>query len=140
MKHDEILEEVLAEFKSRGYKVIHLNRKPIPDAIAIKNNKTAMIEVTGSDLKTKIYSKKLKYKQYGFETDDLVLIGKGVPNQYKIPAEAYYYALELRKKGWTYSTISEELEKRFKCKISTASICLWVKGTNKPLSIRNIEG
>jgi hypothetical protein len=98
-KHDEMLEEILTEFRARGYNVIHLNRKPIPDAIVVTRGKTVAIEVTSSDLKGKKYTKKLKYRKFGFETDDRVIIAKNLPSVFKIPPEAYYYALELRKKG-----------------------------------------
>jgi len=139
-EHDKILEEVLAEFRSRGYKVIHLNRKPIFDAIAVKDNHTIGIEVTSSKLKDKIYRRKLKYKQFGFETDDLIIIGKNLPSVFKIPAEVYYFVLEMVKKGYKYNAIIEEVRKKFSVKISPAAISLWVSGKTKPLSVRNLEG
>lgn len=138
-KHDDMLEDVLEDFRAKGFKVIHLNRKPIPDAIAIKGDKTVMIEVTASKLKGKTYSKKLKYKQFGFETDDLIIIAKNLPSVSKIPPEAYYYALELRKKCWKYKDIQRELEEKFKVKVCLALLSRWFKGDVKPLSVRNTE-
>jgi Holliday junction resolvase len=138
-EHDEILEDVLTEFRIRGFRVIHLNRKPIPDAIAIKNDKTIMIEVTASNLEQKKFQKKAKYIKFGFETDDLVIIAKNLPSVSKVPPEAYYYALELRKKCWKYKDIQKELEEKFKIKICLAVLCKWFKGNSKPLSVRNAE-
>jgi Holliday junction resolvase len=138
-KHNEILEDIITEFRSKGFRVIHLNKKPIPDAIAIKDDKTVGIEVTASNLDTKIYSKKLKYTKFGFETDDLTIIAKSLSSVSKIPPEAYYYALELRKKDYGLDNIQKELESRFKVKISKPAISRWCKGDVKPLSVRNLE-
>jgi hypothetical protein len=97
------------------------------------------IEVTASNLDTKIYTKKLKYSKFGFETDDLVIIAKNLPSVSKIPPEAYYYALELRKKDYGLDYIQKEIEIRFKVKISKPAISRWCKGDVKPLSVRNLE-
>lgn len=138
-EHDDLLEDVLAEFRARGFRVIHLNRKPIPDAIAVKGDKTVMIDVTSSNCKGTKYSKRWKYQKYGFETDDLIIIAKNLPSVAKIPPEAYYYALELRKKSYPYAQIQKELETKFKVKISIPSLCRYFKGDVKPLSVRNTE-
>jgi hypothetical protein len=98
-----------------------------------------MIEVTASKLDGKIYQKKLKYKQFGFETDDLIIIANNLPSVAKIPPEAYYYSLELHKKNYGLTQIQKELEEKFKVKVSKPTLSRWFKGDVKPLSVRNIE-
>ena len=140
-KHEKLLQDVIDEFRSRGLKVLKIT-KPIPDAIVINgsNIETVAIEVTASKQRRKPYNKKLKYKRFGFDTDDLLIISKYIPNKHHVPPEAYYFALELRKKGSTYKEIQKTLKNTFNVKISTGSLCRWWKRGIKPLSVRNLEG
>jgi len=139
-KHNDLLDEIVSEFRSKGYRVIVLGRKPILDAIAIKDDSIVGIECTSSILDSKLYTKKLKYQKYGFETDDLIIIANNIPSIFKVPAEAYYYAIELRKKGYKYKDVSKQLLEKFQTSVSASMICHWSRGYSKPLSVRNLEG
>ena len=75
-EHFEGTNKVLEEFKEKGYKVIPIFKKPVPDIIAIKDGKIYAIEVEferkGKTIKSKKYN---KYKGINY-FDDVIWILK----------------------------------------------------------------
>jgi len=141
-EHDGFLKEVIAEFRVRGWTVFNVSEKGIPDFIAVKgdNLHTLAGDVTICEEDAKLYIKKLKWKKHGFNTDDFLIISNNIPNEYPYPPQAYYYALELRKKGWSYKKIRLELKEKFDVAPSDSALSLWCNRKTKPRSVRRLEG
>lgn len=137
--HEEFLDDIIIEFKSKGWRVIRLSGIPVPDAIAIKDNQIVGVDVTVTGRKQTIYKKALNYKKYGFDTDNLLIISKNIKEAFKFPAEIYYYAIELRKNGYKYKEIQEKIKDGFDINVSCPTICTWCTGTRKPISVRFLE-
>ena len=141
-EHDTFLKEVITEFRARGWTVFNVSEKPIPDFIAVKGNnlKTLGGDVTVCENDEKLYTKKLKWRKYGFNTDDFLIISNNIPNKDECSPQSYYYALELAKKGWKYKRIREELKSKFGVTPSNSALSLWCNGKTKPRSVRRLEG
>jgi len=139
--HEEMVSEVADEFRARGYKVFII-KKPIPDLLIVGGNNITSIacEITSSTQREKIYKKKLHYKKYGFDTDDLMIISKRIKIKGETTPEAYYLAMELIKKGIKYHTIRKLLKDKFNTSISSSTLSQWKKGFVKPYSVRDLEG
>lgn len=140
-RHEEIVTEVADELRRRGYKVFCM-KKPIPDILAVKgdNITTLACEITSSKRPGKIYDKKLKYRKYGFDTDDLLLIANRIEMPGETPPEAYYLAMELIKKGIVYRKIVNLLKEKFDVSVAISTLSHWKKGFSKPRSVRDLEG
>jgi len=143
-EHEQLLANVITEFRERGWEVIRLSgtkKRKTPDAIAIngKNIKTVGIEVTRSKDSAGFYTRKLQYKKYGFETDDIIIIANGFNVDRRTSPEAYYLALELRKKLTTYKKIKEILKQKFDVDVSQCTIASWWNRGVKPLSVKALE-
>lgn len=139
--HDEIVADVASSFRAKGYRVFVI-KKPIPDLLVIggDNLKSIACEITSSTQLDKIYTKKLKYRKYGFDTDDLMIIAKGIKRENETPPEAYYLAMELIKKGMRYKKILDILKDKFDITLSRSTLSVWKKGFTKPYSVRAWEG
>jgi hypothetical protein len=138
-EHEEIVSNVAEILRHEGYKVI-LIKKPIPDIIAIKGDKTLACEITSSRQAQAPYKKKLKYTKYGFDTDDLMIISNSIRPENETPPEAYYLAVTLMKNGVRYKQILSILEEKFDVIISQPTLSRWKSGHVKPYSVRELEG
>jgi len=138
-EHEELLEEVLTEFRKRGLKVISLKRHP--DGLLVIDNKLIGIEVT-SGKHDKPFQRKKRYKNS--ELDEVIIIGKTAMKEYGLdkytPAEAYSLALKLRNQGLKYKDIKKIIEGKFSINICVSTICHWCLGHSKPYLARNLEG
>jgi len=138
-EHEEMLQEVLIEFKKKGFKVIPLTKKH-PDGIMVINERLIGIEVT-SGKHDKPFIRKKEYENSLF--DDIIIIGKTAMLEYGLKnytsSEAYYRAIELRKSGLIYKDIQMILEKEFNLKISQPTLSTWCTKRKKPYLVKNIE-
>ncbi len=147
--HDRIVESKAKEL-SKTYKVIILNKRYTPDAIAIdwKNQRVIAVEVdnkrryyqylpAAAELKSTATNGSHKHERGAF--DETILYaprrGKGKGTWSRHFAETYDEALALRAEGLSYTQIA----KRIGGGISTNTIWLWVTGRTTPLSIKRRE-
>lgn len=139
-EHKRLLEEVLAEFKKRGLKVIRLEKKT-PDAIVVMNNEVMGIEVT-SGSHHKVFQRKTAYEKLGFDFDSILIIGNTAMKEYGVdkytPPKAYFVALELKKRGLKLKDIQKILKKEFDVNVSIPTLSNWTTGKSKPYLVKNL--
>ena len=139
-EHKRLLEEVLAEFRKRGLKVIRLKKKT-PDAIVVVDDEVMGIEVTSGSHR-KVFQRKAAYERLGFDFDSMLVIGKTAMKEYGVdkytPPKAYSMALELRKRGLKLKDIQKVLKKEFDVNVSIPTISNWTTGKSRPYLVRNL--
>lgn len=133
-QHEEILTKAIEILRKQGLKVIRLDCRTTPDAIAIDfENKTVDV-VEASTSPSNIYLTKMKYERYPKQFNNEIIVTSFKPRKCK-SAKAYFLALELKKKGFTERKIRAEIKKRLGEKVSNGTIHYWVSGQTRPYSV-----
>jgi len=129
--HEELLRQAIEKLKSEGFRVIRLDRRVVPDAIAIKDNEVVAVEASTSF--PNIYLTKRKFEDGTSQYDAEIIVTRKLSDHYHSIRE-YNWARLFRDKGMSYTQIQKELEKEFKRHVPRSLICDWVKGKKKPLT------
>jgi hypothetical protein len=124
LEHEKMLVSGIEAMHNKGYRVIRLDKRKVPDAIAIKDGEVVAVEaetsVTGAWTTTRKYEKNREY-------DRQVILRKPLSDVF-FSFEAYKRALELRKRGLTYVAIASEVEREFHRKPSMGAMHKWFAG------------
>ena len=131
-EHEKMLRKGIEILKKKGFRIIRLDRRIVPDAIAIKDNKIVAIESSTNPTNVWLTERKLKDSQY----DSTIIITKPYSKHYHSPEE-YFEVFKLRKEGCSYSEIAKIIEEKFHRRIPRSLICDWIKGKKKPLTLLN---
>lgn len=128
-KHEEALLKVMESLKLAGWKVIRLDRRNIPDLIAISNKGIVAIEIE-SCLKNMYYCK-AKYE--GSPYYDQIFIVKPMKKRdlkscVFFSQEEYNRAIELRKEGKSLTKIQEIMMREFNRKPAMGTLHKWFTG------------
>jgi len=134
-EHEKMLIKTIRILESEGFRVIRLDRRIIPDAIAIKGKKVTAIEVSTSQTSVSITKRKISGSQYDSE-----LIVTRPYNQHYHKPEVYFRVLELAKQNkYSYRTIRAMVMKEFNlASLGITTIHEWIKGKKKPLTLLNL--
>lgn len=118
--------------KKEGFRIIRLDRRMVPDAIAIKKDSVVAVEVDTNP--TNIWLTRRKFKG-GSQYDEEIIVTRPYNDHYHTP-ETYYEALRLRKSGNSYREIRDNLVKKFNLEhLAVSTIVDWVKGRKRPLGV-----
>lgn len=144
LDHEALLQKIIAEHESEGYRVIRLDKRMIPDAVAIKDGVVLALEAdtsrNGHNATAKKYSNDHQYDDVVFETsfweinyttNDSSYTGV-IERRPKFLEEHYLRALELRQEGMTYKEIKFTIEKEFDVSISPLTLHKWATGAYVP--------
>lgn len=128
-KHEEILLTLIEEIQKKGLRVIRLDKRIVPDAIAIDFRNKKVIGLEASTNSTSVCITKTKYPA-NFEDDfDEVLLAyptkKGKYLSY--PSTLKLKAIKMREKGLSIKRIQTELQVK-----SYASVWNWCHGKQLP--------
>jgi len=130
-EHDIMLRMAIKKLKASGFRVIRLDRRNIPDAIAINSSKIYAVEVYTRCANVHLAKRILKDSQY----DEEIIVTKKYDEHYHKP-EVYYKVLALRKKNESYRAIRRKVMREFNLNhLSISTIVDWVKGKKKPLTL-----
>jgi len=131
--HEQLLRAGIKAMREQGFRVIRLDRRIIPDAIAIKEKEIIALEANTTP--TTIWLSKRRFEK-GSQYDAEIVITKPYSSQYH-KAETYYRVLELyRKRGYSYREIRRKVMEELQLKsLSISTICDWIKGRKKPLTL-----
>jgi len=134
MKHEELLIAAIRKLEDEGFRIIRLDRRIVPDAIAIKDNEVIAIEAETGMSGIYLTRKKMMNSQY----DSTIIVTRPYSQCYHRP-EVYYRVFELFKKGGhSYREIRRIVMDEFDLEsLSVSTIHDWRKGKKKPLSLLN---
>jgi hypothetical protein len=123
IEHEKVLAGAISALKEHGFRVIRLDKRVYPDAIASKGSTLIAVEAeTGS-----VSGKGRPFTDF----DATVIVQRKVAPKYHTMTE-YRAALALRNQGLTYTQIVRELTTRFKRPFSRNIIFWWCKGKGRP--------
>lgn len=133
LTHEKMLLAGIEELKKQGFRIIRLDRRIIPDAIAIKEKEVIAIEASTNP--TNVWLVKKKFES-GSQYDAEIIITKPYDIQYHSP-DTYYRVLELHKEEiHSYREIRRTIMKEFNLKtLSVSTIHDWIKGNKRPLTL-----
>jgi len=136
-KHEDLLIAGIKTLREQGFRVIRLDRRRIPDAIAIYGNKVVAVEADTNP--TKVWLTKKKFEA-GSQYDEEIIITKPYEQHYHT-SKTYYRVLELYKKGdMSLREIVKTVKQEFGLKTLSVSIVHdWVTGRKIPPTVRKPE-
>lgn len=132
VSHEKLLQAGIKEMKKQGFRVIRLDRRKVPDAIAIKDSEVVAIEASTNP--TNIWLTKRAFDKKGSQYDAEIIVTKKYSDHYHTKEE-YEYALKLRKSGNSYREIKRLFESLFGVPVSVSTLHDWCEGKSKPLGI-----
>lgn len=127
-EHEELLLAGMEAMRKQGYRVIRLDKRIVPDAIAVKDDQVVALEAATNA--TTVWLSKQKI-QPQTQYDETLVITKPYSDRY-YPRGAYQRALELRRMGYTYSHIRDVIFREFGKRPSFSTLHDWTTGTKKP--------
>jgi len=130
-KHEKILEYYISHFRDKGFKVIRLDKRGVPDAILVNDAG----EVSALLIETEVFSDKISEvkrgkKNYSQFDKEIWIIPKSKKGH---DPEDYYRVLNLAKQGMNKFRISQLTG------YSYALVYDWVMGKSKPTSVKALE-
>jgi len=127
-KHEKLLIEAIEVLRDKGIRVIRLDKRTIPDAFIIMNNKVIAIEIEtdGSP----------KYSRNS-EFDEIISITPRRENE-GVRSQAYLTAIRLRKEGKTYHQIKKYLSD-IGVHVGISTLHDWIRGKSIPSEIYRIK-
>lgn len=133
--HEELLVSAIQSLETQGYRVIRLDRRIVPDAIAIKNSEVIAIEADTSP--TKVWLTKRKFESEKSQYDAEIIVTKPYNSYYHTP-KVYYRVLELYNSGdYSFREVKEKVMKEFELKtLAISTIHDWVKRRKIPPTVR----
>jgi len=138
-RHDKAIEEVCKVFIDKGFKVVRLDKRHYPDVVFIKNGEICAIEIETQNSWTCAQSKKKSLEESEFQEIYIFQTPIAKHKKFKIYLDAYNLCLMLREKGYSYSKIRKEIEKKLKIKVARSAISSWVTGKYKPYGLRRAK-
>jgi len=135
-EHEKLLIAAIKRLENEGFRVIRLDHRIIPDAIAIKENHVVAVEASIGTTNVYLVKRKLKDSEY----DEEIIITRPYDQHYH-DAKVYYRVLKLFKEHkYSYREIREIVIKEFNLKsLSCSTVHDWIKGLKKPLTLLNRE-
>ena len=130
--HEEILQTAINTIKKQGFRVIRLDRRKVPDAIAIKNDEVVAIEANTNP--TNVWLTRRAY-EIGTSQYDAELIATKPYSKHYHAHEEYLLALELRKQGMSYPNMSRVLQEKYGRGFCLSLLHDWCNGNARPLGI-----
>jgi len=127
-KHEEMLLIAIKALEEAGHRVIRLDRRRTPDAIAINFDSKRVIAVESS---TSAGNYHYVRKRLDGQYDEDIIITNQYSDRY-YPREAYFLAIKLRKEGKTYNAIRNQIKKKFGKKPALSTLHDWVTGEKAP--------
>lgn len=115
-----------------GYRVIRLDRRKVPDAIAVKDSDVIAVEADTSP--TSIWLTRKAFDKGVSQYDAEIIVTKPYSEHFHARAE-YMLALELRKQGMSFRAMKRLLEEKFPRRFSTSILHDWCSGRKKPPGI-----
>ena len=127
-EHETQLQSAINELKKQGYRIIRLDHRIVPDAIAISDKEVVVVESETSWAGTWLSRRKLKDSQYDAE----IIITRPL-NQHYHTREVYNEVLNLSKSGKSYREIQRLMKEKHKLKtLAVTTIHNWIKGRSQP--------
>lgn len=134
--HEEILIRAIRKLENEGLKIIRLDRRNIPDAVAIDFQNRKIFAIEAETNPTGIWITKRKYERYPQQYDEEIVVApRKISGRYK-SRKAYELCLELHKSGLSERAIQREIFKRLNEKVSTGQTHNWIAGRSKPITLR----
>lgn len=128
-KHEKALTKVMELLELAGWRVIRLDKRTIPDLIAISNREVIAIEIETA--LTSVYVKKTNYKGSPFY-DEVYIVKPSVKvrleNSTYFTQDEYDRAIRLRKEGKTLTQIRELMGEEFGRKPAMGTLHKWFSG------------
>jgi hypothetical protein len=151
LDHEALIQKMITEHESEGYRVIRLDKRIIPDAIALRDNKVIALEAdtskNGHNATVRKYEEDNQYDDAVFEssfweinytTNDSNYNGI-IKRRPRFSSEHHARVLELRRSGATYKQIQEALIKEFGRPISFPAIYNWITGKSAPRNVTRVN-
>ncbi|MDG6939882.1 MAG: hypothetical protein JRN39_05735 [Nitrososphaerota archaeon] len=128
--HEELLQAGVRELQKQGSRIIRLDKRPIPDAIAIKDNFAVVVEADTHP--TSAWLTEQKFIDGSEYYDELITITQPFSEPY-YKAATYRGVFQLRKHGRSLREIRKIIGEEAGRKPSVATIHDWLKGKKQPL-------
>lgn len=134
-KHEKILQVAIEKLRESGYRVIRLDKRRRPDAIAVdfKNKKIIAVEASTNAVNYHFVRKRVRG-----QFDEDIIITDQYSNRY-YSREAYLLALQLRKEGKIYNEIRDAIEEKFGKRPSNSTIHDWTTGRKAPPEVSHTQ-
>jgi len=128
-EHESILQSTINELRKQGFRVIRLDHRIVPDAIAIKERSVSAIEVETSMTGLSLTRRKFDGSQY----DDEIIVTRPLnPHYHKM--EVYNEAIALSKANKSYREIRRFLKEKYALEtLAISTIHDWIKGKQRPI-------
>ena len=132
IKHEQMLQAAIKNMQQQGFRVIRLDKRKVPDAIAFKETEVLAIEADTNP--TSVWLTRRAFENGTSQYDAEVIVTKPYSNHYHTKEE-YFFALSLRKEGKSYQEMSRLLEEKFGRKFCLSLLYSWCSFKKKPLHI-----
>ena len=127
-EHEKILQEGIQALESKGYRVIRLDHRVVPDAIALKGKMVLAVEASTSI--SNIFLTKRKFNT-GSQYDEEVIVTRPFSERFHLINEYNFVIAEYGKHS-SYREIRHNFKQKFGKNISVSTIHDWIKGESRP--------
>jgi Holliday junction resolvase len=132
--HEQLLQCAINAMENQGYRVIRLDRREIPDAIAIGNNEIVAIEAETNPSGVWLLKKNFEKSHHQYDSE-IVVANPLLRSRKSHSKEEYFRVLELRKGGCSYTEIQTHFQFEFNKHLCRSLIHKWVRGKSKPPAV-----
>ena len=132
-EHEKMLQIAIKEMKLQGYRVIRLDRRIVPDAIAINEKEIVAIESDTTFTGVAFARRRLENSQYDAE----IVVTKPL-DQYYFEPDIYKEVIKLMNEGHSFRETRKIAMEKFHLKsLSIATIHNWLKDRCRPPSLKH---
>jgi len=135
--HEELLAKGIEALKESGLRVIRLDRRTIPDAIAVDFQSKKIMAVETETSASSIWLTRRSYERHPKQFDEEIVITKPFDRTHFKSRKAYELCLELKAKNYSERQIQREVKERLNEHVSSGQIHNWIAGRSKPISLRD---
>lgn len=127
-KHEKMLQVAIEKLRESGYRVIRLDKRRTPDAIAVdfNNKKIVAVEASTSAVNYHFVRKRIK----GQFDEDIIITNQYSDRYYS--QGVYLLALQLRREGKTYAEIRDIIKENYGKYPSYSTLHDWTTGKKAP--------
>jgi hypothetical protein len=134
--HESILTKAIDIIETSGLRVIRIDKRKHPDAIAIDFNTRSIIAIEAETNPTGIYLTRRAYLNIPQGYDDEIIVTTQLASPRIKSMNAYRLCLSLRTSGKTIRDIKRTIKTTLGEDVAIGTLHKWICGNSKPLSNR----
>jgi len=132
-EHEDLLTKGIEALKTAGLRVIRLDKRIYPDAIAVDFENRKLLAVEADTSPTSIWLTRKGYDGNS-DFDQAVTVTRPLASKRYKSQEAYRLALKLKREGSTFHAIQTTIQQETGEHVSIGQLHDWTHGKSRPIT------